>query len=382
VIIVGAGVVGASTAFHLASQSAGEVLVVEQGSVASGMSSRSSALVRMHYSFGPEVELAVRSDKMFERWPEVVGRPHFVRRTGFARIVKPAEEAQLRANVAMQRALGADTRVVGAAELSELAPGLRTDDFSWAAFEPHGGYGDAAVVAGDFMAAARDQGARLQPSTPVHCLLLRADRVIGIRTDEGDTYADTVVVATGIWSEPLLATAGVDVPIECELHHVAHAVHAAGTGAPLACIDSITGTYFRPSGAGDATLVGTFRGKRPATPEAASGAGDVEEFAANIAAASHRLPGLAEAGIAGGVTGVYDMTPDSRPLLGRPGGIDGLVVAVGFSGMGFKISPAVGEAIAAVVTGGGPDWMDLKPFRLSRFDDGDPIESPFAYSDD
>ncbi|HEV8065886.1 MAG TPA: FAD-binding oxidoreductase, partial [Acidimicrobiales bacterium] len=363
VVVVGAGVVGASTAFHLVSQHSADVLVVEQGAVASGMSSRSSALVRMHYSFGPEVELAVRSDAVFARWPDVVGRPHFVRRTGFARIARPAEEAHLRANVAMQRRLGADTRLVDSAELAQLAPGLRTDDFSFAAFEPNGGYGDGAVVAGDFMAAARLRGARLQSSTAVLGLLREGDRVVGVTTGSGQIRAGTVVVATGIWCRQLLRTAGVEVPIEGELHHVAHAVHPRGAGAPIACIDSITGTYFRPGGSGEATLVGTFRGKRPAVAGDALASGAIGEFAANVAAASHRLPALAEAGVTGGVTGVYDMTPDGRPLLGRVPGVDGLVVAVGFSGMGFKISPAVGEAIAAVVAGDGPDWIDLKPFR-------------------
>ncbi|MGH9295524.1 MAG: FAD-dependent oxidoreductase, partial [Acidimicrobiales bacterium] len=103
VVVVGAGVVGASTAFHLACSGVTSVLVVEQSHAGAGMSSRSSALVRMHYSFPPEVDLAVRSDKMFEAWTELTGRPRVVRRTGFVRIVAPGEEAALRANVDMQR---------------------------------------------------------------------------------------------------------------------------------------------------------------------------------------------------------------------------------------------------------------------------------------
>ena len=97
---------------------------------------------------------------------------------------------------------------------------------------------------------------------------------------------------------------------------------------------------------------------------------------------SHRVPSLAEAGIAGGVTGVYDMTPDARPLLGRVPGLDGLIVAAGFSGMGFKIAPAVGESIAGLIAGPPPGSVDLTPFRPSRFDEGMPIEPPHPYSDD
>jgi glycine/D-amino acid oxidase-like deaminating enzyme len=96
-----------------------------------------------------------------------------------------------------------------------------------------------------------------------------------------------------------------------------------------------------------------------------------------VESAARRVPMFADAGIAWGVTGVYDMTPDTRPLLGTFPGLEGLVVATGFSGMGFKISPAVGEAIAEIATSGAPSRIDLRAFRPTRFDEGEPIESPF-----
>ncbi len=94
------------------------------------------------------------------------------------------------------------------------------------------------------------------------------------------------------------------------------------------------------------------------------------------------MPGLAEAGIARGVTGVYDMTPDARPLLGAIPGLDGLILAAGFSGMGFKIAPAVGESLAHLITSGAAAPVDITPFRPGRFDDGQPIVAPFPYLDD
>ncbi len=180
VIVVGAGVAGASTAFHLSRLGAGDVLVVDRGTAGSGMSSRSSAMIRMHYTFRPEVELAVRSDRMFASWTELTGRPPFVRRTGFARIVLPGEEQALRANVAMQRDCGARAEVLAARDFAALAPGLRTDDLTEVAWEPDGGYGDGALVAGDLLAAARGRGVRYRPHTPVAALLREGDRVTGI----------------------------------------------------------------------------------------------------------------------------------------------------------------------------------------------------------
>ncbi|HEY1344592.1 MAG TPA: FAD-binding oxidoreductase, partial [Streptosporangiaceae bacterium] len=348
----------------------------------SGMSCRSSALVRMHYTFGPEVELAVRSDAMFEAWPDLVGRPGCVRRTGFVRIVSPGEEEALRANVAMQCALGARAEVIGAAGLKEVAPGLRADDVECAAWEPNGGYGDGAVVAGDLLAAARARGARYRPYTSVASLLLtEGGRVTGVELADGREHAGTVVLAAGAWSPPLLRTAGVVLPIETELHRVAVLAHGTGDGTPVACIDSTTQTYFRPEAGGAMTLVGGFTGQRGADPDAAAAAAG-EDLAPLVQAASHRVPALEEAGIVRGVTGVYDMTPDARPLLGRLPGLDGLIVAAGFSGMGFKIAPAVGEGIAGLIAGAPAGSVDLAPFRPGRLSDGRPIEPPHPYSDD
>jgi sarcosine oxidase, subunit beta len=382
VIVVGAGVIGASTAFHLTRLGIQDVLVVDQGGAGTGMSSRSSALVRMHYTFGPEVELAVRSDRMFDNWSELVGRPGCITRTGFVRIVHPGEEGRLRHNVAMQRALGARVELVSGTDLVALAPGLRGDDVALAAFEPHGGFGDGAVVAGDFIAAARDAGAHFSPGAAVRELLVEAGSVRGVMTDQGEERAPVVVLATGPWTPALLEPCGISLPIESELHHVAVVHHRRGGGAPLACIDSTTASYFRPDRTGDTTVIGAFRGTRPARPSDAERDPSPESLAELVTAAARRVPALEEGGVGRGVAGVYDMTPDGRPLLGRVEGLDGLVVAVGFSGMGFKISPAVGEAVAELVADGAARAVDLKPFRPSRFDEGAAIEPEWAYSDD
>jgi glycine/D-amino acid oxidase-like deaminating enzyme len=408
IIVIGAGVAGASIAFHLSRLGAGDVLVVDRATAGSGMSSRSSAMIRMHYTFRPEVELAVRSDRMFASWTELTGRPAFVRRTGFARLVLPGEEQALRANVAMQRDCGARAEVLAARDFAALAPGLRTDDLTEVAWEPDGGYGDGALVAGDLLAAARDRGVRYRPHTPVRALLREGDRVTGIQTPDGPEHAGVVVAAAGVWSPALLASIGVGLPIETEFHEVAVLSHAPGQGTPVACIDSTTQTYFRPEAAGTRTLVGSFTGPRGIDPDtvapppgaspAQRGAryaagrapgstllapGGAEGLAGLVGAASRRVPALADAGLVTGVTGVYDMTPDGRPVLGGWPGLDGLVLAAGFSGTGFKISPAVGEAVAALVTGRPvAGSVNITALRPGRFAEGQPVSPPYPYSDD
>ena len=204
---------------------------------------------------------------MFASWTELTGRPAFVRRTGFARIVLPGEEDALRANVAMQQDCGARTETVPAAGFAALAPGIRTEDLTEVAWEPDGGYGDGALVAGDLLAAARERGVRYRPHTPVQALLREGDRVTGIQTQDGPEHAGIVVAAAGVWSPALLASIGVNLPIETEFHEVAVLSHAPGQGAPIACIDSTTQSYFRPEAGGSRTLVGSFTGYRGIDPD-------------------------------------------------------------------------------------------------------------------
>src|ERR1700720_756770 len=120
IVILGAGVMGTAIAFHLAKRKAGKIVVVDKGHVGQGGSGRSSALIRMHYSYPPEVQLALVSLHMFEHWRDVVGEEGDFRKTGFVRIVHPGETDRLKQNVEMQRAVGANVKLIDRVELKEL----------------------------------------------------------------------------------------------------------------------------------------------------------------------------------------------------------------------------------------------------------------------
>lgn len=383
VIVVGAGVMGASTAFHLAERGTRSVAVLDARHAGEGMSSRSSALVRMHYTFEPEVRLAVDSLAHFREWPARMGRPPVFHECGFVRIVPPTEADRLRKNVQMQRACGAEAEVITADDVLELEPRWCVEDVVAAAYEPRAGFGDGAVVAGDFLSRARELGVDYRPNTPVRALLLGDDgRVRGVRTDDGEVTADRVILATGVWTRLLLADIGVDLPIEAEYHEVAvlrgvPREHLART----ACIDSGTRTYFRPEPAGG-LLLGDFVGPRDGIdPDDFPQVPRDQSVLEMVGRAARRVPALAEAGISRGVTGIYDMSPDARPMLGPVSGVDGLLVAAGFSGMGFKICPAVGRALAELALDE-PQTVDISAFTPDRFVEGKPIDPPYAYTDD
>jgi sarcosine oxidase subunit beta len=382
IVILGAGVMGTSIAFQLAKRKAGKIVVIDKDHVGRGGSGRSSALIRMHYSFPAEVQLALVSLEMFQNWSDIAGMPGDFRKTGFVRIVHPNETQRLKSNVDMQRDLGAKVELIDKTQLRDLEPDWQVDEVELAAYEPDSGYGDGAAVAGDFLNVARELGVGYFPRTAATTLLIGTAQIRGVVTDRGAISAPIVIAATGPWTQPLIAGAGYDLPIECEYHQVAILRNSTDMkGGGCACIDSVTATYFR-SDAHDKFLVGDFYGTRPVDPDnfpqRASDA-SLEEI---IERACRRVPKLQDAEVMRGVTGVYDVTPDSRPLLGRIPGISGLYACAGFSGMGFKISPAVGLVMSELVLDGRGKTVDISAFRPGRFAENQPIKAQYEYVDD
>ena len=382
ILILGAGVMGASIAFHLAKRKAGRVVVVDKDHIGRGGSGRSSALIRMHYSYPPEVRLALISLRIFQGWQEIVGEPGDFRKTGFVRIVHPNENERLRKNVAMQSSLGVNVRLIDQRELRDLEPDWQVDDVELAAYEPDSGYGDGAGVANDFLSRARDAGVCYFPRTQATAFRVNNGRICGVCTNQGEIDAPVVVGATGPWTRPLFQSVGCDLPIETEYHQVAILKNPAGMkGGGCACIDSLSATYFRSDGH-DKFLIGDFYGQRHVDPDDFPQRASDEALEEMIERACHRIPKLERAEVMCGVTGVYDMTPDSRPLLGEIPDIRGLYVCAGFSGMGFKISPAIGLVMSELLLDGKGKTVDISSFRPSRFAEGKAIKAEYEYTDD
>jgi sarcosine oxidase subunit beta len=382
IVILGAGVIGASIAFHLAKRKVGKIVVIDKGHVGQGGSGRSSALIRMHYSYPPEVQLALVSLRMFENWRDLVGEEGDFRKTGFVRIVHPGETERLKQNVEMQRKLGVNVKLIDRVELKELEPDWNVDEVELAAYEPDSGYGDGAGVANDFLTHARDLGVAYLSKTRALEFLVDGECVRGVKTDQGEIAAPEVIAATGPWTKPLFQRIGIDLPIETEYHQVAILRNAPGMkGGGRACIDSVSATYFR-SDAHDKFLIGDFYGQRGADPDNFSQRASDDGLEEIIDRASRRVPKLENAEVMRGVTGVYDMTPDSRPLLGAVSGVAGLYVCAGFSGMGFKISPAIGLVMSELLLDGRGKTVDISSFCPGRFAAGKPIKAEFEYQDD
>jgi sarcosine oxidase subunit beta len=383
IIIVGAGIHGASLAFHLARRGA-DVLVLERATVAAGATGVSSGFVRMHYDLASEARLAWASFPYFRDWATMVGEGDcsYVR-TGFVQIVQPAYEASLRANVATQREIGIDTRLVGPSELADIAPGIVTDDITVAAYEPQSGYADPNGAAAGFIAAARRHGARLVQGCRVDAITVVSGRVTGVTTERGRFDAPIVVDVAGAWAGELAATAGVHVPVQPWRHNTSIFGLPDGrlTDFPIV-MDRIGSVYFRPEGR-DRMLVGLeTENETGGSPERPLGGVPEAILGEMIERVCTRMPCMDRGTLRSSHVGQDAGTPDQRAILGGVGsaGPDGLYLACGFSLSGFKTAPATGDSLAELILDGrATTTVDISDYSLARFAEGRPLVGEHTY---
>jgi sarcosine oxidase subunit beta len=375
VAVIGGGIMGTSIAWHLAQRGAGRVTLLERATVSAGASGKTGALLRRHYSNEPEAMLAHLSFQVFSNWAEIVGGDCGHVPTGiiFTVDTSPGQEANLAAlhkNVALQNHLGIDSRVISPAELKELQPFAYVDDLQAVSYEPTSGYVDAIAATRSMASAALRAGADIIEGCRVLGIAIENDRVAGVITDDGVIPAGVVVCAAGPWSPSILASTGLKLPIEALRVQIAIVHRPMELDTPhFVYLDTAAGMFTRPWAPGR-SLIGVSGGDQhdAADPDAYDERNDRSYPAQAIAAAAKRMPAMAKATYLHGHAGLYDMTPDAHPIIG-PTGIDGLYLAAGFSGAGFKKGPAVGQCLAEQILDGQATTVDLNPFRLSRFED-------------
>ena len=378
VVIVGAGIHGASLAFHLAERGV-KATVLEKATVAAGATGRSSGMVRMHYDVEADARLAWRSWAYFNDWAERVGGDSGFNDVGFLQMVPPEEMAALQANVGMQQRIGIVTGIVDATEVRRLLPGIDIGDDQVAAFEPHSGFADPTSSTTSLMGSAIDRGARLVQRCAVTAVRVEGDRVVGVTTTRGDFDAPIVVNAAGAWAGRVAEMAGLDVPIGVWRHDVAYVQRPPDVGRHIGFIDFANLFYSRPEGE-FLTLVALEDGNPmdgdPDAPVDNAAPGFIERAAERIV---RRLPPFARAGLHSAHSGQDGITPDQHPVIG-PAGPEGFWLDCGYSGTGFKIAPAVGASLAQLIVEGPAANDDLAIYRHARFAEGKPIvgEHPYA----
>lgn len=381
-LIVGGGLEGLAIAWSLAEQGATDVTVVERATLCSGMTGKSSAVARCHYGVPSLAAMAHYGIEFMARAKDLLGEDVGLRRCGYVIGVDENNVDALKDNVAMQQGLGIDVDLLPADRVAELWPGLYLDDFALFAHEPGSGRGEAYLTGMAYAAAARRRGVRIRQHTVVTSLLHAQDRVVGVRTGTGERIdARTVVLANGAWSAALAAGVGVDVPVRPLRTELVLVDQGAPTPDVPVLSDLVRMQYLCREPNGD-LLVGNSDHSIPdyVNPDQYRDRADDLTIERVVSRLAHRLPDMPDPRVTGSYAGVYDVTPDFNPIIG-PTPVGGLFLAVGFSGHGFKIAPAVGRVAAAQLTGERVLLRGVNPldFRYPRFAEQDLLHSPHPY---
>lgn len=384
VVVVGGGLEGLAVAWALAESGVRRVVVIERDAIGSGGTGKSSGIVRCHYGVPDLAAMALVGLRVFEHAEELLGTDVGFAQVGYMVGVSPENVEPMLANVAMQRSLGIRVELETPGSIGALWPGAQLDDIAVLAYEPEGGFGDAYRTAMAFAAAAREHGVLVRQGVTALGLLTTPDgsAVTGVATSAGPISADRVVVAAGPWSVPLLAEVGIDLPIKAQREQIVMVHHDARPQRRPVLSDLVLLQYVRPELTGE-LLVGNSDHSEPewADPDEYENAADWDYVETAVAKVERRFPGLRNPRIGHTYSGCYDVTPDYNPVIDQRC-LDGLVICAGFSGHGFKISPAVGRLVADLIVHDKSQHPDIDgdSFRLSRFAEGNPLVSQNPYA--
>ena len=375
IVIIGAGVIGTSIAYHLAKRgAANEVIVLDQDRIASGTTSAAGGGIRSQFSTEVNIRFSLESVAFWRRFEEELGLPVDYREEGYLLLATtPEEREQFKRNVALQNSLGVPTRFVEPAEAARLAPGLFVDDLSGAAYNASDGRGGPNEAAQAFARRARDQGVRIREGVAVTGIDVSSDRVRGVRTASGTIATETVIVAAGPWSRVVGALAGVDVPVHPYRRTIFLSEPFAMPRPFPIVLDIHAGWSLVREGDGVHISGQTDR------HESFDRTVDWGHLATSAEHAVHRYPPLREARFGKrGYAGTYDTTPDNHAIVGEAPNVAGLYLCCGFSGHGFQHSPAAGRVTADLVLDGRVTGIDIAPLAVTRFQGGTPLWEPLT----
>jgi sarcosine oxidase subunit beta len=379
-VVVGGGVMGASIAYHLTVRGVRDVLLLERAHVCAGPTSRSTAIIRLHYTQPLLVRMAAHGLRAYRAFEDVVGGESGFVRTGMLFGADPGERAMLEGNVAVGRSEGVETHVVDAEQVAEIDPRVVADDLVFC-YEPEAGYCDPYLITTGFALAAARGGARVVEG--VRVVGVEAGRVA---TDAGDVAAGAVVVAAGPWSDRLLTTLGYTLPIVPARAEVGRfrLPPTFGTPPPAVADFSAAQVYFRPAAEPGVLEVGSLDPRHAESPlddpDACPEGAEPATLEAYRSALARRLRGAGGGHWRGSWSAVYDVTPDWEPAIGFVPGAESVIVAAGFSGHGFKLAPAVGAVVAELVCDGRATSFDLALLDPLRFERGELVGARYGYS--
>ena len=414
-LIVGGGVVGTAVALHLARRCHPlnePVVLVERRQLGSGSSGRSAGLL---YQRGPDRLLAAMardSLREYAGFQRQVGRSLGFRRTGVLTLAGPGDPGsgeRLNREAELLAGLAVEAQLVDTAEIRKLVRGVTVADGTTGLWEPGGGYLDPHETIEAFAALARTYGAVTRLGVTVQALLTDGGRVTGVETSEGPVEAQTVILAAGPWTRPLLAAQGLELPLQavCPPRHClavpgVDAPEPEPESPPLEITDPLQrvderlregfadegprghpvvldlehGFYAREDPHSARMRVGLLDPSRLDPVEDLDQLDELPEEAPDADAGTEartwlcdRLPAYRDQPDAASPLALHTLTPDGRAFIGPAGELEALYVAAGFAGRGFRLAPAVGLGLSQMVFGEPVSAFDPDYFAPARLRD-------------
>ena len=366
-IIIGAGITGASTAYHLKKNGVKRILLLDRRGAAAGGTGKSAAICRQHYSTSLMARLALASISMMaEIEKEKVGSFF---QSGYMMLLPPTLVEAAVKNLELQQSVGVETRFLSKQEITTMAPWLNTDGVAEVIFEQLGGYADPVRITEYFVHKFVENGGEFRNDTPCRGLTRETDRVTGVVLDSGPAHADIVVNAAGPWAPIIAKMAGIELQVRAVREQ--DSIWQARSNRPLPSVsisNAVDSIYVRPMGE-NRFLIGQGFPKDyfDVDPYNFKQTADDEFVNLILQRTSKRYPTLEGMQLISAYSALYDVTPDWYPFIGPRSDINGYYDASGGSGHGFKIGPAVGKELANWIVKGetSDDFSQLSYDRLA-----------------
>jgi 4-methylaminobutanoate oxidase (formaldehyde-forming) len=370
-VIVGGGIVGCSTAYHLARRNLGEVVLLERHALTSGSTFHAAGLVGQLRSSATITRLLGDSVKVYERLEAETGLATGWKRCGGLRLAcSEARLTELSRQATTARSFGLDMHLLSPGEAGDLWPLMQTDDLVGAAFLPTDGSASPADIAQALARGARMNGAQLFERCAVEGVDIRNGRVRAVATSRGRVECEVLVNCAGRWAAEFGAMAGVTVPVLSVEHQFAITEPIDGVTSDLPTLrDPDRLTYYKEE-VGGLVMGGYEPNPIPCAPDdelpGELMAPDFDHFQPLADLAIGRVPALEHAGIRTLVNGAEAFTPDGSFILGEAPEVAGYFVGAGFNAYGIAAAGGAGKALAEWIEAGEPP-TDLWPVDIRRF---------------
>jgi sarcosine oxidase subunit beta len=364
VVIIGAGCIGASIAYELGQRGVKGVVVVEKEPFAgAGSTAKAAGGIRAQFSTPLNVRISMMAVERFKRFADEMGTDPVFFPVGYLFLLAdPGPWSAFQRQAEMQRSLGLPVQTLTPQGAREIVPELHVDDLLGATFCLEDGLGNPHEVTQTYVSQARRLGGVFHFGDAAIGLVVEGSHIRGVRTSSGTVSTPLVVNAAGPHAAEVAAWAGVDLPVRPVRRHcfTTEPLPMARESLPM-IVDMHSGVYMHRESGG--MLLGY---ANPEEPEGFNLSVNWDLLDRIVEPAMHRVPALEAAQISNGWAGLYETTPDHNSVLGPPLGVEGLMLANGFSGHGFMHAPAVGQLLAEWIVEGRPS-LDLSPLRLERF---------------